>query len=167
MTNETTDSLRSDKVETATVNVAVYGTLREGFWNFDRFLKGRSKFIKDAFVPGFTLNGVSGVPHVVRDEANEKGVYVEIHEVPFDMLPMLDRLEGYNPDGDPARNTYTRITVDVEGTGAFMYILDRPSGSGFAYGERGSVASGMYENKTRAEVLAQRSQTAAPAASVR
>ena len=92
--------------------LAVYGTLKKGYANHDRYLKD-AKFIGR----GLTLNKyilvIAGVPFCIpidvygccEELAGKLGV--EVYEVGEEMLKKIDLLEGHP-------NWYKRILVDVE-----------------------------------------------------
>lgn len=132
--------------------IAVYGTLREGFHNHVLF-GNQSEFVKDQFLPGFTLYGNTGVPHVVKDTSNDKGVYVELHSVPEALLPRLDALEGHTSDTDYSRNTYTRLQVETEEGPAYIYARMDKDGK-FAYGNKEPNTTGIFGGVTRQQKLA-------------
>lgn len=131
-----------------TVNIAVYGTLREGFWNYDRFLRGNAKFILAQMLPGFSMFG-STIPHIVRNEADKEGVYVEVHQVPAELLANLDRLEGYQEGRQ--HNTYNRLTVQTEAGEAYIYAGNRAA-STYGTSEQ-KVPKGLYSGQTREDIL--------------
>ena len=100
----------------------VYGTLRPGERNHDRFLLGRTAAEEPARLRGAVLYEGPGYPYAV-EAAGDGGVVVgELVTAPpglyGGLLRELDRLEEYVP-GDP-RSLYTRVVRDVlrDGDGA-------------------------------------------------
>lgn len=133
-----------------TILIAVYGTLREGFWNYNTYLRQRAKFIKDEMLPGFSMYG-GGIPHIVKNEEDKDGIYVEIHEVPASILPTLDSLEGYSEGRKD--NTYERMSVKTSVGDAYIYA--RGSYATSAYGtSKHKVPEGTYSGKKRDAILA-------------
>ncbi|MFH0519013.1 gamma-glutamylcyclotransferase family protein [Streptomyces sp. M41] len=108
----------------------VYGTLRPGEPNHDRFLRGRTLAEEPARLVGAHLYDGPGYPYAV-DEPGAAGtvrgelVTARPEEYPA-LLAALDRLEEYAP-GD-ARNLYERIarevirTADATAVRAWVYV---------------------------------------------
>ncbi|MEU7133607.1 gamma-glutamylcyclotransferase family protein [Streptomyces sp. NPDC046261] len=98
----------------------VYGTLRPGRCNHDRFLRGRTVAEVPALLRGAVLYEGPGFPYVVRDRSGEvHGELITVTPGAYGrVLAALDELEGHRP-GDP-RNLYERVVceVSVEGGGA-------------------------------------------------
>lgn len=69
--------------------IFVYGTLKKGFPNYDRFLKGLEG--KRAKAIGFDLHEGPGFPYSVKGSGIVQG---EVYEVDDATLERLDRLEG-------------------------------------------------------------------------
>ncbi|MEY9488722.1 gamma-glutamylcyclotransferase family protein [Streptomyces calvus] len=99
----------------------VYGTLRPGGTNHDRFLRGRTLREEPGRLAGAVLYEGPGYPYAVEEEggAVEGSVGGSVGgelvtarpEAYADLLAALDRLEEYVP-GDP-RNLYERVARDV------------------------------------------------------
>lgn len=93
------------------MKVAVYGTLRKGFWNH-RLLEN-SKFIgKTKTEPVFTMYG-HGVPWIVNGGNTE--ITVEVYEIDEETFQSLDFLEGY-----PVY--YNRQLINTEFGEAWIYF---------------------------------------------
>ncbi|MDX5564949.1 gamma-glutamylcyclotransferase [Streptomyces sp. ID05-04B] len=94
----------------------VYGTLRPGQVNHDRFLHGRTLREEPARLPGAVLYYGPGYPYAV-EEPDEAGLTVAGDlvtarpEAYARLLADLDRLEEYAP-ADP-RNLYERVAREV------------------------------------------------------
>ena len=131
------------------INIAVYGTLRQGFWNYERFLEGRSEFVLDCQLPGFSMYG-GKIPHIVENPSDTNGIYVEIHWVPVELLPYLDALEGYSEGSND--NIYTRLTVKTPVGSAYIYALGEHTKS--VYGTtKDKVPFGIYNGHKRDAIL--------------
>ncbi|MFD5427434.1 gamma-glutamylcyclotransferase family protein [Streptomyces sp. NPDC127084] len=93
----------------------VYGTLRPGEHNHDRFLRGRTSAEEPARLASAVLYDGPGYPYVV--EAGTGTVLGELVTAPPDryheLTAVLDELEEYFGPGDP-RNVYVRVARDVE-----------------------------------------------------
>ncbi len=96
-----------------TVYIFVYGTLMEGFRNYEKYLRGKVLSSQIGFVKGklYHLNN-KDYPGFVRDVDGR--VYGEILEIPKDYTLMddLDLLEGCK-DADCENNEYCKIEVPV------------------------------------------------------
>ncbi|MCC3768757.1 gamma-glutamylcyclotransferase [Streptomyces sp. UNOC14_S4] len=93
--------------------VFVYGTLRPGQGNHERFLRGRTVAEEAARLRGAVLYEGPGYPYAVADPEGEiRGELVTPAPAAHDaVLASLDALEGYAPD-DPSSH-YVRVTRPV------------------------------------------------------
>lgn len=92
--------------------IAVYGTLRKGFGNH-RVL-GDSKLISSGWTKDKYKLTASGIPFVTKNEEISK-VKVEVYDVSPEQLPVVDSLEGYDPnnhDGSWYKRTLIPVTLD-------------------------------------------------------
>ncbi|MFC9115517.1 MULTISPECIES: gamma-glutamylcyclotransferase family protein [Streptomyces] len=91
----------------------VYGTLRPGEVNHDRFLRGRTAHEEAGRLRGAVLYEGPGYPYAVETPDGEvRGELVTaLPEAYAELLARLDRLEEYVP-GDP-RNLYDRVARPV------------------------------------------------------
>ncbi|GGV57966.1 gamma-glutamylcyclotransferase family protein [Streptomyces griseoloalbus] len=91
----------------------VYGTLRPGGTNHDRFLRGRTLREEPGRLTGAVLYEGPGYPYAVEEAGGAVGgeLVTARPEAYADLLAALDRLEEYVP-GDP-RNLYERVARDV------------------------------------------------------
>lgn len=89
--------------------IFVYGSLREGMYNYDKYLKGNSIFLGYGYVKGslYSLKGVS-YPAILEGKENILG---EVYEIDDELLKEIDALEEYVP-GDP-NNDYNRILTTI------------------------------------------------------
>lgn len=96
------------------INVFVYGSLREGFFNYDLYLKGNVISIKPAEISGFELYHMpyKGYPAILPGKTTVIGEVVELKD--YDStLKALDKMEGFLGENNP-NNEYTRILVKVK-----------------------------------------------------
>ncbi|GAA2801875.1 gamma-glutamylcyclotransferase family protein [Streptomyces showdoensis] len=93
----------------------VYGTLRPGAYNHDRFLLGRTGAEEDAVLPGALLHDGPGYPFAVPGEGRVAGALLTAAPGRYgELLAVLDRLE------EPAG--YERVVREVvrSGDGAHL-----------------------------------------------
>ncbi|MGG7142147.1 gamma-glutamylcyclotransferase family protein [Clostridium nigeriense] len=96
------------------INLFVYGSLREGFFNYDLYLKGKVKSIRPAEINGFELYHMpyKGYPAVLPGNNTIVGEVVEIED--YDStLKAMDKMEGFLEEGNP-NNEYSRKLVQVK-----------------------------------------------------
>ncbi|MET7294316.1 gamma-glutamylcyclotransferase family protein [Streptomyces griseoloalbus] len=106
----------------------VYGTLRPGETNHDRFLHGRTLREEPGRLRGAVLYEGPGYPYAVEETGSVVGgeLVTALPEAYPGLLTELDRLEEYAP-GDP-RNLYERVAREVvrdaDGTAvrAWVYV---------------------------------------------
>lgn len=73
-----------------TIYVAVYGSLKEGFYNH-RLLRGQ-RLVGKGHVTGFEMFSMGSFPMIIEGKGN---VAVEVYEVDSATMDNLDRLEGF------------------------------------------------------------------------
>ncbi|KPI15723.1 AIG2 family protein [Actinobacteria bacterium OK074] len=106
----------------------VYGTLRPGEHNHNRFLRGRTRHEEPALLPDAVLYDGPGYPYAVEQPGGGpvRGELVTaLPEAYPELLGVLDELEEYTP-GDPS-SLYERVARDVtrpDGTAvrAWVYV---------------------------------------------
>lgn len=91
------------------INIAVYGTLRKDFGNHHYL--GDSKLISAGWTEDKYKLTANGIPFVNPNEKVSK-VRVEVYSVTPDQLPVVDRLEGYNPN-DHEGSWYKRTPINI------------------------------------------------------
>lgn len=74
------------------IELFVYGSLREGMYNYNHYLKGKSKKLQMAYVYG-SLYTIQGVRYPALIEGCDK-ITGEIYEVSPEVLKSIDELEG-------------------------------------------------------------------------
>ncbi|MEW2167992.1 gamma-glutamylcyclotransferase family protein [Streptomyces sp. NPDC007084] len=110
----------------------VYGTLRPGEHNHDRFLRGRTRSEEPARMPGLVLYPGPGYPYAVEQPGGTvTGDLVTALPAAYaELLAELDTLEEYVP-GDP-RNLYERVAREAVRTAggatvrAWVYVASPP-----------------------------------------
>jgi gamma-glutamylcyclotransferase (GGCT)/AIG2-like uncharacterized protein YtfP len=100
-------------VDTTQLPFFVYGTLRPGGPNHDRFLRGRTRAEEPARLHRAVLYEGPGYPYAVEEaEGTVSGEIVTARPQGYGaLLAALDQLEEYVP-GDP-RNLYDRVARTV------------------------------------------------------
>lgn len=99
--------------------VAVYGSLKAGFYNHNGYLKNE-KAIGTMWIKNLAMRAYTAFPAVFQIDDPQSKVYVEIYEVGDDTLRYLDSLEGHP-------NFYRRISISLAQFGdGFIYIQDAP-----------------------------------------
>lgn len=133
------------------IPIFVYGTLREGFFNFDRILKGRTTDIKPATLEGYDMLNLGAFPGIITGDNVVHGELISINpNVYLQTLQILDKLEGYDPS-QKGKSLYHREIQRVkleDGTvaDAYVYIYNRKQGiTGFSPIESGNWVT--YEKK--------------------
>ena len=113
------------------VKIAVYGTLKKGFYNHKRFrLDEYGTFLGFDTIFGYDMYDLGMYPIVVKSVSGE--IKVEVYDVSTDMVATLDRMErgaGYYP-------TY----VSTKFGHAIIWKCDEISGTkidGGDYGKKG------------------------------
>ncbi|MFF8829458.1 gamma-glutamylcyclotransferase family protein [Streptomyces sp. NPDC015131] len=91
----------------------VYGTLRPGEPNHERFLRGRTAAEEPARLAGALLHDGPGYPYLLRGGGQVEGELVSAAPGRYEaLLSVLDRLEEYFGPGHPL-NVYEREVCDV------------------------------------------------------
>ena len=91
------------------IQLFVYGSLRKGMYNYERYLKGKSNFVANGVVKGelYALHDVSYPALLMGDE----DILGEIYEVDEDVAHDIDVLEGYVHDA--SQNDYNKVLMEV------------------------------------------------------
>jgi|TARA_R110000772_G_scaffold62241_8_gene140040 gamma-glutamylaminecyclotransferase len=105
--------------------ILVYGTLRSGLSNH-HYMNGCKLIGKGKTNEKYKMTA-SGIPFVTNSEALTR-VVVEAYEVPDNLLPSVDGLEGYNAndhEGSWYKRTPIKATLDTgEEIDASIYFND-------------------------------------------
>ncbi len=119
--------------------IFVYGTLRPGQENYDRFVLGKTAREVAAILPDHAMFVLDGYPCITEDSGAgdvSGDTLILLPELFPAVLAALDRLEGYTP-GD-ASSPYLRVSRSVrtgEGDGgeplrtslAWVYVAGEPA----------------------------------------
>ncbi|WP_346928727.1 gamma-glutamylcyclotransferase family protein [Clostridium sp.] len=94
--------------------VFVYGSLREGFFNYDKYLKNKVSPASLGEVKG-TLFHLShkGYPALLEGEDTVIGEIMEVKDF-YENIVSLDEMEGYLSFEDASNNEYIRTIMDVK-----------------------------------------------------
>lgn len=94
--------------------IFVYGSLREGFFNYDKYLKGKVSNITPAIVKGKLYHlSHKGYPALLEGEDSIWGEIMTLNDFYRDIVPM-DEMEGYISSEDTSLNEYTRTIMKVK-----------------------------------------------------
>lgn len=93
-------------------NIAVYGTLREGFGNHRVLGDCRENKVGLGWTVDQYEMTASGIPFVDQNTPTSR-IRVEIYAVTDEQLPTVDQLEGYNPANHEG-SWYKRTPIQVE-----------------------------------------------------
>ena len=79
-----------------TLHIGVYGTLKEGFNNYDKFLSPRKAVYKGFVTLPFLMYGTKDYPMLIPSSSLEKkmDIYIEIFELNPDELKQMDAFEA-------------------------------------------------------------------------
>jgi gamma-glutamylcyclotransferase (GGCT)/AIG2-like uncharacterized protein YtfP len=113
-------------VQDLSLHIFVYGTLKPGAANFDRYCGSKVITSHRAYIDGELYHFPSlGYPGAIYGFGQVHGFVLSFDD--RSVLLELDKLEDYDPQRQPAENDYTRELVTT-------YTLDRtPSISAWAY----------------------------------
>lgn len=94
--------------------IFVYGSLREGFFNYEKYLKGKVSSSKLAIVKGKLYHlSHKGYPALLDGNDKVIGEIMEIKDFLKDIVP-IDEMEGYISFEDTSLNEYTRTLMTVK-----------------------------------------------------
>lgn len=111
--------------------IFVYGSLRQGMYNYERYLKDRSIFQGYAYVKG-SLFTIRGVPYPALLPGDDF-ILGEIYEVDAETEAAIDQLEQYQ-EGDP-ENEYDKVSLliynerqeEMEELPVYLFNLKKPA----------------------------------------
>jgi gamma-glutamylaminecyclotransferase len=99
-------------------NIAVYGTLREGFNNNKYYLNGCKKVKTSKTDELFTMYSNGGFPIISPNGPKPTNIVVDLYEIDNeDTIKNIDALEGYP-------GWYDKMDVTVEGEKVPIYFMD-------------------------------------------
>lgn len=88
----------------------VYGTLRVGMYNYEKYYKEHGCFLGNAYVKG-RLHAIKGKVYPALVEG-ERMILGEIHEVPDEVQNAVDLMEGFFGEGN-IENEYDKIVSNI------------------------------------------------------
>lgn len=98
------------------INIFVYGSLREGFFNYNKFLAGKVSKKIDAKLNNFKLYHMpyKGYPAIINGQDSVLGEIMVLNESDYDStIKALDEMEGFLNEGNP-ENEYHKMILEVE-----------------------------------------------------
>jgi gamma-glutamylcyclotransferase (GGCT)/AIG2-like uncharacterized protein YtfP len=93
------------------LKVFVYGTLKPGEYNYQRYCEGKVVEEKRAIAFGQLFNLPLGYPAMTLGESPVQGFVLTFSNPAF--LDVLDELEDYNPHRTPEENEYIRQQIET------------------------------------------------------
>ena len=91
--------------------IFVYGTLRKGMYNYDRYLKDKQSLREYGNIKG-KLMSLKGQKYPAFLLEGNGMILGEIHEVDDEFIKVLDVLESYFGENNP-NNEYNKIVCDI------------------------------------------------------
>jgi len=119
--------------------VFVYGTLKPGEENYDRYCKNWVTEIQEAMVLGQLFALPVGYPALTAGNGSVYGFLLSFIDPA--VLSLLDELEGYDPSRSPSQNDYLRLETQV------LSLTGKPLGRAWIYQmqpERIAQARGIW-----------------------
>ena len=98
------------------INLFVYGSLREGFFNYDKYLAGKVVEKKDAILENMRLYHMpyKGYPAITPGNDKVLGEIMVINEEEYDeTVKDMDGMEGFISENNP-ENEYHKIVLEVK-----------------------------------------------------
>ncbi|MGL4773641.1 MAG: gamma-glutamylcyclotransferase family protein [Clostridium sp.] len=90
----------------------VYGSLRTGFFNYDKYLKGHVISCEEASAKGILYHmPYKGYPAIQQGEGTIYGELITVDN-PEEVIKAIDEMEGFISPGNP-ENEYDKIEVEV------------------------------------------------------
>ena len=91
--------------------IFVYGSLRQGMYNYDKYLKSENTFRCKAYIQGSLYTIKNELSPALLLEGHHM-IVGEIHEVSHETMKTLDDMEGYILENDD-HNEYDKIVCDI------------------------------------------------------
>ena len=98
------------------INLFVYGSLREGFFNYDKYLDGKVIEKKDAKLENMKLYHMpyKGYPAITFGKDTVLGEIMVLSEDNYEAtMSAMDEMEGFISEGNP-ENEYHKVILEVE-----------------------------------------------------
>lgn len=101
--------------------IFVYGSLREGFFNYEKYLSGKVSKAVSGCISGKLYHLTNkGYPAVLDGNDTIYGEIMEMNNFFEDIIPM-DKMEGYLSFEDTSKNEYTRMSAKVKNMETMEY----------------------------------------------
>ncbi|MEG2354199.1 MAG: gamma-glutamylcyclotransferase family protein [Clostridium sp.] len=104
--------------------IFVYGTLMEGFYNYNKYLRKKTKTIEKAYTSGKLYQQfLESYPSLLKGEDKIFGELIALNNFSQD-IKVIDKLEGFLGEGN-IKNTYNReiiVATLEDGTEEEAYI---------------------------------------------
>ncbi|BAB74981.1 gamma-glutamylcyclotransferase family protein [Anabaena sp. FACHB-709] len=94
------------------VRIFVYGTLKPGEENYQRYCAGKVVLAQKATTLGQLFALPIGYPAMTIGESTVHGYLLSFADL--GILDALDELEDYQPEGEMSENLYNRLEVEVK-----------------------------------------------------
>lgn len=98
------------------INIFVYGSLREGFFNYNKYLEGKVSNKKEAKLENMKLHHMpyKGYPAITHGNDTILGEIMVINEDDYEeTVKAMDEMEGFISENNP-ENEYHKVILDVE-----------------------------------------------------
>ena len=98
------------------INIFVYGSLREGFFNYNKYLDGKVLNKRDAKLENMRLYHMDykGYPAIIHGDETVLGEIITINESDYEStMKAVDEMEGFISENNP-ENEYHKIILEVE-----------------------------------------------------
>lgn len=90
----------------------VYGSLRTGFFNYEKYLKGNVISTEEATIKGDLYHmPYKGYPAIAKGNGIIQGEVITVKN-PDVVIKAIDEMEGFKGEGNPT-NEYHKINVEV------------------------------------------------------
>lgn len=93
------------------IRVFVYGTLKPGYENYNRYCLGRDVVHTPAIARGLLFQLPMGYPAMTVGEGWVQGFCLRFHDA--QLLMALDQLEDFDPTRPPHKNEYQRAWIEI------------------------------------------------------
>ena len=98
------------------VNLFVYGSFIEGFFNYDKYLKGKVVEKRPAKLENMQLYHMpyKGYPAILKGQNSILGEIMVINEDNYEAtMEAMDKMEGFISENNP-ENEYNKVILEVE-----------------------------------------------------
>lgn len=98
------------------INIFVYGSLREGFFNYEKYLAGKVAEIRDGKLKNMKLYHMDykGYPAIIHGDETIIGEIMVINKDDYESaMKAIDKMEGFISDNNP-ENEYHKVILEVE-----------------------------------------------------